>query len=169
MTLAHFGVKMLMRKKLWKFGIDLTQTTFQQCFKDVMKIHPPRQIMDYREKEDHPYILGFDTPKYHMEAPPSMSKDLNLWYEHSGLLMCSPLPKEPNRHIDVKLGKRFKSSKWWDRSSLLIFLHLSSFILEDLNLLSPVTYCMVNESWDEDSNLLRENTKESRGGTVPIR
>ncbi|KAF3681585.1 hypothetical protein FXO38_01640 [Capsicum annuum] len=79
------------------------------CLEDVRRIHPPRQMMNCGEKEDHPYILGFDTPKEHMEAPPSMAKELNFQCTTSGQLMFLPLPKEPNQKFDVKLGKRVSS------------------------------------------------------------
>lgn len=68
-------------------------------------------MVECEENEYKPYILEFDIPKKYMEPHSSMAKVLNARCATSGLLICSLLPKKPNRKFDVKLGKRFKSSK----------------------------------------------------------
>lgn len=91
---------------------------------DVKKFHLPKKIIDFLEKENHPYTLEFDIRKEYIEALYSKDKEINFQSSTSGLLMFLPLPKDLNWRFNVKLCKRFKSSKWWDRG----YITISSFL-----------------------------------------
>jgi len=134
---SSFWGKDALQETIPKLGVGPHSNHFTTLWlKDVMRIHLPRHMVDRWEKESDSYILEFSIPKEHVEPYPPMAKMLNFWSTRNGLLMRSYLPKEPSRKFNVMSDKRFKSSKWRDQSLLSISTPLTSFILEDLNILS---------------------------------
>ena len=76
-----------------------------------MKVEPPKQMMNFENKEENSYILEFIFPKGYTTTPVLNAKKLKDQYQFIDFLRSSSLPNEPIRKFDAKLDKWFKSSK----------------------------------------------------------
>ena len=89
------------------------------CLVDVMKVESPKQMMNFENEEENSYILEFIFPKGYTTTPIVKAKKPKDQCPFSGFLRLSSFPNEHIRKFDAKLGKRFKSLKWHDRTCVI--------------------------------------------------
>ena len=65
------------------------------CLVDVMKVEPPKQMMNFENEEENSYILEFIFPKGYTTTPILKAKKLKDRYQFSGFLRSAQLSNEP--------------------------------------------------------------------------
>lgn len=100
----------------------------------MMKVKPPGQMKNFYVEVYIPNILEFIIERGKNNIPHLKEKKCKMWCISSGLLVFLPMPNEPTLMIDVKLGKRFNSSKGKYRVGLIAFLPFSQVTQGDVDL-----------------------------------